>query len=135
MLGILADENVTGLVESLVRQMQGPPWGELWAFLSLSLSRFEDVGLHQGASDEEVWRVCQSQQLLLITANRNRRGPDSLEATIRSLGAPESLPVFTVSDIDRLQTDRAYGTRLIWKLYDYLLDIDRFRGAGRLYLS
>jgi Domain of unknown function (DUF5615) len=111
--GILADENVIGLVEFLVREMQSPPWSDLWSDLHLSLLRFEDVGLAPGSSDADVWRVCQTHGHLLITANRNQDDPDSLEAIIRDKGRPNSLPVFTLSDLEQLRSNREYVTRVV----------------------
>ena len=53
---------------------------------------------------------------------------------IRADNMPTSLPVFTIGKLDRLQKSKAYADRAVKSLYDYLLDIDRVRGAGRLYL-
>jgi len=50
--------------------------------LAFDAFSFADVGLRFNASDREVWMVCQSEKIVLITANRNDEGPDSLEATI-----------------------------------------------------
>jgi hypothetical protein len=69
-----------------------------------------------------------------VTANRNDDDPDSLAATIRTEGAPDSLPVLTIGNIDRLMSSREYAERVILKLLDYLLDLDAYRGTGRLYL-
>jgi hypothetical protein len=132
--GILADNNVVGQVAYLVRQMQIEPWAEFWRHLGLILRRFEDVGLEATSKDNEIWRLCQEQELMLITDNRNRDTPDSLEAAIRDFITPESLPVFTIGDLDRFGDDRDYVERIVRTLYDYLLRIDEVRGTGRLYL-
>ena len=42
----------------------------------------------------------------MITGNRNDDGPDSLEATTRNENQPESLPVITIGDADRVLRDR-----------------------------
>jgi hypothetical protein len=69
-----------------------------------------------------------------VTANRNADGPDSLEATLRTQNTATSLPVFTIADAKRVLRSREYAERVALRLLDYLLDIDRVRGAGRLYL-
>jgi hypothetical protein len=47
---------------------------------------------------------------------------------------PTSLPVFTISDIHRLRSEREYVEALVAKLLECLMDADNLRGAGRLYL-
>ncbi len=134
MKGILADVNTQGPVEDLIREMQGAKWVEFWTYLGLALFHFEDVGLRQDATDLQIWRKCQEKQLILITDNRNKNSPDSLEATIQQFNVPESLPVFTIADLRKFRKSRAYAQRVLEKLYEFLLDIDRLRGTGRLYL-
>ena len=68
MKGILADVNSIGLVESLVRRMRAEPWIGFWEFLGLELFHFDEVGLTPTSSDFEIWRKCQEDQLILITA-------------------------------------------------------------------
>ena len=134
MKGILADANIIGQVEALVRQMQSDTWAEFWLALGLEFKRFEDLGLSEDASDLEIWQACQREQLILITDNRNDKSADSMEATIRQFNQPDSLPVFTISDLARFGTSRDYADKVMEHLYDYLLRIDEVRGTGRLYL-
>jgi hypothetical protein len=131
--GIMADVNAIGQIHALVRQMQAEPWSDFWAALGLVLKRFEDFGLLNDSPDDAVWQVCQAQQLILITNNRNERSPDSLEATIRTYGQPDSLPVFTISDLKKFEASRSYADDVLERCYDYLLRIDELRGTGRLY--
>jgi hypothetical protein len=81
-----------------------------------------------------VWRRCQEQRLLLLTNNRNDDGPDSLEATIRTYNTPESLPVFTFGDADKISKSQEYAEEVIESLFDQLLRIDTLNGTGRLFL-
>jgi hypothetical protein len=46
----------------------------------------------------------------------------------------DSLPIFTVADADRLMHSRYYAQRVVAQMLDYLMNIDAFRGTGRLYL-
>jgi hypothetical protein len=132
--GILADNNVTGQIAYLVQRMQTGIWEDFWKHLGLVLRRFEDAGLAPDASDVEVWRRCQEEELILITDNRNDDRPDSLAAAIRDFNTASSLPVFTVGDLDKFRTSRDYEERVLDTFYRYLLDIDKVRGSGRLYL-
>lgn len=132
--GRLADANVVGQVRVLVHRMQAEPWAEFWAVLGLALLTFEEVGLTPESKDVDVWTTCQDRQLILITDNRNESAPDSMQATIRHRNQPDSLPVFTIADLDMFQADRAYADRVVEILYDYLIRIDDVRGTGRLYL-
>jgi hypothetical protein len=132
--GILADVNVLGLIEYLAKLMQANPWAEFWKDLGLVLRHFDDVGLAATASDLEIWRRCQVEELILITDNRNDDSRDSLTAAIRDHGTANSLPVFTIADTDTFRKSRDYADRVVVRLYEYLLRIDSLRGAGRLYL-
>jgi len=134
MLGILADNNVLGQVETLIHFLKTPPWREIWLSLNLQVLMFEDLGLERGAADSELWSVCQERQVLLLTRNRNAAGPDSLEQTIRTRNLPSSLPVFTLANADRIRKNQAYAELVVERFLEYLLDIDNFRGTGRLYL-
>ena len=134
MRAILADQNVEGHVAALVRILQREPWREFWAGLNLSVFTFADLGLLRNVADSILWHACQQQGVILITSNRNTRGPESLEATITAHNQPESLPVFTLADAERLMSDRAYAERVAEALLEYLFKIDNLRGAGRLYL-
>ena len=134
MKGLIADANIQGQVEYLVQRMQADAWADFWQALGLVLRRFEDVGLSASATDLEVWNVCQAEQLILITDNRNLDSEDSLEATIRRNNTPESLPIFTIADMNEFRTNNVYVERVVEALYDYLLRIDEIRGTGRLYL-
>jgi hypothetical protein len=132
--GLVADANIQGQVEHLAQRMQAESWSDFWQAVGLVLYRFEDVGLSTSATDLEVWNLCQAEQLILITDNRNLESEDSLEATIRQNNTPNSLPVFTIADMGEFRTNSLYVERVVEALYDYLLRIDDVRGTGRLYL-
>ena len=134
MKGILADINVIGPVGSLVRQMQTPEWIGIWTSLNIEFKHFHDVGLSADSTDLEIWQTCQSEQLVLVTDNRNRDRDDSMEAAIRKHNQPDCLPVFTISNIGRFQTSREFAKKVLEDFFDYLLRIDEVRGTGRLFL-
>jgi hypothetical protein len=134
MKGVLTDVNIQGQVRALFAILLGESWRDFWAAVNVPLRTFGDLGLAENAPDSVVWQRCQQEQLVLITANRNADGPDSPEATLRAHNTPESLPVFTVADPERVLHSKEYAERAAVRLLEYLLDIDRVRGTGRLYL-
>jgi len=131
---ILADLNVVRQVWVLVTRLSQEPWHEFWEHLRLDVLTFRDLGLVPTTPDDVLWRLCQSEQVVLVTANRNADGTDSLESVLRIENTPTSLPVFTISDAQRILLDRDYLDRAAEKLMEYLIDIDRVRGTGRLFL-
>jgi hypothetical protein len=132
--GILADINIQGNIEFLVMLMAGEPWKEFWEHLQIPFLKFADVGLPPGASDRVVWNLCQAQEMILITGNRNARGPDSLQETIRQQNTETSLPVLTLADPQHVFHSRAYADQVIDRLLDFLGRIESLRGTARLYL-
>src|SRR5262249_11544534 len=98
MASIMADHNVEGHFVVLLRLWTSDVWRTVWESLELEVESFERLGLPYNTSDRDLWELCQQREIGLLTANRNDEGPDSLEATIRTLNAPSSLPVLTIAD-------------------------------------
>jgi hypothetical protein len=134
MRGLLADINAVGALTCLRFIWLSAAWREFWVELGLSIKDFQALGLPVEAPDQMVWRTCQREQLILITGNRNKHGADSLEATIQSENQPDSLPVITIADLDRVVWDRLYAETVAERLLDYLMRIDEVRGVGRIYV-
>ncbi len=134
MKAILGDINIQGHLRVLLAILQRDDWQEFWNDLNLAFLKFQDVGLSPQATDAVIWQMCQQRDMVLLTANRNQAGPDSLEATLRTQNTASSLPVFTIANARRVLTSRDYAERVAAQLLDYLQDIDRVRGTGRLYL-
>jgi len=132
--GILADVNCAGHLALLLRLFQQNWRQEVWEFLGLAQVSFTDLGLPSDASDREVWEACQREQVVLLTANRNDEGPESLASTIQHQNTPQSLPVFTLANDQRVLRDRQYAETVADRLLEALFDIDSYRGTGRLYL-
>ena len=57
----------------------------------------------------------------------------SLESSIRELNTPQSLPVITIANVQRM-FEREYAGRAADKLLTFLEDIEQLRGSGRLYI-
>ena len=130
---ILADNDVGGAVTALRRILASEEWAEFSATLALRFAEFADVSLARDASDRVVWQTCQEVGAVLITGNRTS-GDDSLEQTIRDHIGPDSLPVVTIGDPQRLVRDRAYASVCAMRLLDLLERIETLRGTGRLFI-
>lgn len=134
MKGILADINIQGQTDALITLLGREPWKLFWDDLHLRYCHFSDVGLDPDAPDSLIWQVCQEQQLVLLTNNRNQDNDESLETTIRANNTADSLPVFTIGNVYQLRNSRDYGARVAEKMLDFLSHIENLRGTGRLYL-
>jgi hypothetical protein len=132
MRGILGDINAEGALTSLRLIWLSDAWRELWIGFNLKVESFRTLGLPLDAPDSLIWRTCQREQLVLITENRNKRGPESLEATIQNENQSDSLPVITIASTDRVLRDRLYAEKVSERLLDYLMRIDELRGTGRI---
>jgi hypothetical protein len=131
---LLVDANLDGHAGLLDIRFRGETWREVRDYLDVHFVHFEQVGLDRTATDDMVWRLCQENGYYLLTANRNRQSDDSLQATIQREGTPESLPVFTFADADRIYQSAAYLDEVVESLLEYLLDEANLRGTGRLFL-
>jgi hypothetical protein len=132
--GILADVNVEGHFALLLYLLGQESRREFWVDLHLSTPTFSDVGLIPEDSDRVVWQKGQEQQLILLTANRNDKGPESLQSTIRALNQLESLPVLTFANADRFLVDRSYAEQTADNILELLLDMEQYHGTGRLFV-
>ncbi len=71
--------------------------------------------------------------MLLLTANRNAKGKDSLEQVIREENQPTSFPIITIGDPDRVN-ESDYRERCVERLVEIVIDIQDYMGAGRLFI-
>src|SRR5437870_10842282 len=111
--GLLIDNNVEGHVRILERILEGPSWRELWRHLQIPILSFADAGLDTKSIDAVVWRLCQDHRWILITANRNKKGNDSLESVIESQNQANCLPVLTLADAEQIRHSKAYAERVV----------------------
>ncbi len=126
----LSDHNMEGRAVLLWGTLSAEGWVDL---LSFPLVTFADVGLAPESNDREVWRFAQANDLILLTGNRNMVGKNSLEQTLREENTPQSLPVITVGNVDRiLQYD--YRMKCMLKLVEIVMDIDKHKGVGRIFI-
>ncbi|OQY26779.1 MAG: hypothetical protein B6244_12380 [Candidatus Cloacimonetes bacterium 4572_55] len=130
MISVLLDHNIRGFLILLqgtvdAKRSSNP---ELIKFIQL-----EDVGLSMDSPDDEIWRLVQRHQILLLTNNRNSKGVDSLQQTIEREGTFESLPILTFGNIDRL-SEKTYRERCIARIFEIATNISNYRGCGRLFI-
>jgi hypothetical protein len=131
---LLVDANLDGHAALVEMRLGTDTWREWRDYLAIQFLDFEHAGLDRNARDDTVWRLCQEKGYYLLTANRNRKSEDSLEATTRREGKADSLPVFTFADADRIYHSAAYLDDVVESLVDYLLERANYTGAGRLFL-
>jgi hypothetical protein len=86
------------------------------------------------SDDRVVWQLAQSNQMILLTANRSMKGENSLEQVMREEITSASLPVITIGDADRLLNDPEYRERCATRLVEIVLDMDGYRGVSRLFI-
>ena len=134
MLRLMADHDVEGHLDVLLRIWTSIRWRALWQALDCRIESFERLGIRVDASDAEVWQMCQDNEILLVTGNRNEESQLSLEATIRNLGSARSLPVLTISRPGRVMKDSNYAEQVAERVLEFLIDLENLRGAGRLYV-
>jgi len=130
----MADHDIEGQMQVILRLLTSAEWHTLWTELAVRVESFASLGVPVDALDAALWRLCQTQQIVLITGNRNQEGPESLETVIQAANTPSSLPVLTVGDPQRILSSSAYAYSVVERLMEYLIDIENLRGTGRLYL-
>jgi hypothetical protein len=71
--------------------------------------------------------------MLLLTANRNAKGDDSLEQVMREENQPASFPIITIADSDRVN-EFDYRECCVERLVEIVIDVQDYMGAGRLFI-
>ena len=85
------------------------------------------------SSDRIVWNYAQMNQMIILTANRNMKGRDSLEQVMREENTSASFPIITIGDLARLD-ESEYRERCIDRLVEIALEIENYMGVGRLFI-
>ncbi len=126
----LVDYNLDGYALVFLGILVKLGWLE---FISIRFVTFREVGLSIASSDRIVWHYAQENQMMILTANRNMKGEDSLEEVMRAENSVDSFPMLTIRNLDRLD-EFDYRERCIERLIEIVLDIDNYMGAGRLFI-
>ncbi|MCI0388155.1 MAG: ACP S-malonyltransferase [Acidobacteria bacterium] len=130
MIKVLLDNDISGFQTLLTGTIESAGWSE---YELIEFIRLKDLGLDYTTNDREIWRRCQKSGYILLTTNRNEKGDDSLQLTIREENTPGSLPVITVSDQQKLHNS-AYREECIERLLTIVLELNNHLGTGRLYI-
>jgi hypothetical protein len=129
-MNFLVDYNLDGYALMFLGILTRSGWLE---FASVQFVTFREVGLAMESSDRVIWRYAQEHQMMILTANRNMQGEDSLEQVMREENTENSFPVVTIGSLDRLsETD--YRERCAECLIEIVVDIDNYKGVGQLFI-
>jgi hypothetical protein len=127
----LIDYNLQKYGAILLGKIANDGWLDL---ISLSFVFFQDVNLSPDSSDRLVWRFAQENQMVLLTANRNMKGADSLEQVFREENTPDPLPIITIANLDRFSREANYRSQCADLIIEIVLAIENYRGVGRIYI-
>lgn len=127
----LVDHNLGGHADLLLGNIASQGWLEL---IEIRFITFKEINLSIDSNDRTVWQFAQSNQMILLTANRSMKGENSLEQVLREENTPDSFPVVTIGDANRFLTDRVYRNRCADRILEILLDLENWMGVGRLFV-
>ena len=130
-MNFLVDHNLRGHAVLLSGSILSGGWLD-WVFIRFIT--FDEMGLPINSDDRVVWQLAQSNQMILLTANRSMKGENSLEQVMREEITSTSLPVITIGDADRLLNDSQYRQRCAIRLVEIVLDINTYMGVSRLFI-
>ena len=130
MINFLVDYNLDGYAPAFLGILAKNGWLDI---LPISFVTFKETELSMDSSDRTLWCFAQSNQMIILTANRNMKGKNSLEQIIREENTANSLPVVTIGNIERLD-EFNYRERCVDKMIEIALDIENYRGVGRLFI-
>ncbi|MEG4628257.1 ACP S-malonyltransferase [Microcoleus sp. AR_TQ3_B6] len=130
-MNFLVDHNLRGHAVLLSGSLLSSGWLD-WVFIRFIT--FDEMSLPIDSDDRVVWQLAQSNQMILLTANRSMKGENSLEQVMREEITSTSLPVITIGDADRLLNDSEYRQRCAIRLVEIVLDINTYMGVSRLFI-
>lgn len=127
----LIDHNFKGHARVLLGSIASQGWLD---FVQIRFVMFEEVGLSIDSNDRVVWRLAQQNQMILLTANRSMKDEDSLEQVMREENTPNSLPVVTIGNADRVLNDSIYRERCVDRLVEIAIYAGNYMGARRVFI-
>ncbi|MBW4524335.1 MAG: ACP S-malonyltransferase [Phormidium tanganyikae FI6-MK23] len=127
---VLVDYNLNRQAMLLSGSLVAGGWADL---ISLRLVTFKAVGLSADSTDCVVWQFAQANRMLLLTANRNAKGEDSLEQVMREENLSSSFPIITIADPDRVN-EYDYREQCVERLIEIAIDLQDYLGSGRLFI-
>jgi hypothetical protein len=130
-MNFLIDHNLRGHAVLLSGSIFSGGWLD---WVAIRFITFDEMKLPSNSDDRVVWQLAQSNQMILLTANRSMKGENSLEQVMREEITPTSLPVMTIGNADRLLNDPEYRERCATRLVEIVLDLNAYRGVSRLFI-
>ena len=130
-MNFLVDHNLRGHAVLLSGSLLSSGWLD---WVPIRFITFDEMGLPIDSGDRVVWQLAQSNQMILLTANRSMKGENSLEQVMREEITSTSLPVITIGDADRLLNDSEYRQRCAIRLVEIVLDLNIYMGVSRLFI-
>jgi len=130
---ILSDHNCEGHAKAIFDVLlYDATWLKL---VPMHLRWFRDIKLSTKAKDEDVWQFCQERGYILLTGNRTAKDKhQSLEMAVRRLVTPDSLPVLTIGNLQRVLADPAYCRACAERLAEIVDELYKYRGVTRLFI-
>ncbi|MEQ8971600.1 MAG: DUF5615 family PIN-like protein [Coleofasciculus sp. C1-SOL-03] len=130
-MNFLIDHHLERYGVILLGKIANEGWLDL---IPIRFITFKEIELPTDSNDRTVWRIAQENQMILLTANRNMQGEDSLEQVLREDNTPDSLPVVTMANLDRFSREPNYRSRCADRIIEILLDIENYMGIGRIFI-
>ncbi len=130
-MNFLVDHNLRGHAVLLSGSILSSGWLD---WVPIRFITFDEMSLSIDSDDRVVWQLAQSNQMILLTANRSMNGENSLEQVMREEITSTSLPVITIGDADRLLNDSEYRQRCTIRLVEIVIDINTYMGVNRLFI-
>lgn len=126
----LVDYNLDGYALIFLGILAKGGWLDL---INVRFVTFREASLSMDSSDKIVWHYAQANQMIILTANRNMKGEESLEQVMRQENTTDSFPVVTIGDLERLD-EFEYRELCVERLIEIILNIDNYMGVGRLFI-
>jgi hypothetical protein len=92
MPAIMTDHDVEGQVQALLRLLTTAEWFDIWQELAVRLESFAHLGIPVDSFDMELWRLCQAEQILLITAIGTVPGQSPWKPSLHETIRPPAYP-------------------------------------------
>lgn len=128
---ILVDHNLERHALILSGSINNQGWLDL---LPIRFVTLEEMRLSVESDDRAVWRFAQSNQMILLTANRQMKGQNSLEQVLREENTPSSLPVITLGDAERFLNDFIYREQCVNSFLEIVLYLENYLGVNRIFI-
>lgn len=130
-MNFLIDYNLQKYAAILLGKIANDGWLDL---ISIRFIFFNDLDLPTDSDDRVVWQLSQDREMILLTANRNMKGKDSLEQVLRERNTPDALPIITIANLERFRKNANYRSRCADYIVEIALNIDNYRGSGRIFI-